>query len=56
MIFLKGGKNHFHGKADDVSTNVIEEVYGLPVLMGTIEGIRCIIPSHHAKELSCQIT
>ena len=54
VIFLKDGKVHFHGTSEVVTTQVIEEVYGLPVMMGTIEGIRFIIPRHHPEEMSKQ--
>ncbi|MFH0967190.1 MAG: ABC transporter ATP-binding protein, partial [Methanobacteriota archaeon] len=46
FIFLKNGTIHFQGDHNSVTPEVIEEVYGLPVVMGTIEGITCIIPGH----------
>ena len=44
FIFLKNGRIHFQGDRRSVSPMMIEEVYGLPVVMGTIEGITCIMP------------
>ena len=46
FIFLKNGTIHFQGDYNSVTPEVIEDVYGLPVVMGTIEGIRCIMPGH----------
>jgi iron complex transport system ATP-binding protein len=46
FIFLKNGTIHFQGDDNSVTPRVIEEVYGLPVVMGTIEGIKCIMPGH----------
>ena len=44
FLFLKSGTVHTYGKSDVVTAEVIEEVYGLPVMIGTIGGITCIIP------------
>ncbi len=52
FLFLKGGEIHFEGRSEDVTPQVIEEVYGLPVLMGMIEGVRCFIPGHHPEVMS----
>lgn len=44
FIFLKDGNVHFHGNYDAVTPEIIEDVYGLPVMMGMIGGVRCIVP------------
>jgi len=44
FIFLKDGNIHFHGNFNDVTPEIIEDVYGLPVMMGSVGGIRCIVP------------
>ena len=44
FIFLKNGTVHIHGNHDIVTPSVIEEVYGLPVMIGTLGGVRCVIP------------
>ncbi|PKL60410.1 MAG: iron ABC transporter ATP-binding protein, partial [Methanomicrobiales archaeon HGW-Methanomicrobiales-4] len=51
FIFLKNGTIHFQGDRNSVTPEVIEEVYGLPVVMGTIEGITCIIPGYTGGEM-----
>ena len=42
--FIKNGTVHIHGKHDIVSPTVIEDVYGLPVIIGELGGVRCVIP------------
>lgn len=44
FIFLKDGNVHFHGDFSEVTPAIIEDVYGLPVMMGTVGGVRCIVP------------
>lgn len=44
FIFLKGGKVHVHGGHEVVTPGVIEEVYGLPVVIGELAGVRCVVP------------
>lgn len=41
FIFLKGGKVFVHGSHEIVTSSVIEEVYGLPVIIGELGGVRC---------------
>ena len=51
FIFLKGGRVYSHGGHDVVSPGVIEEVYGLPVVIGELAGVRCVVPAGEACEL-----
>ncbi|MCQ1535450.1 ABC transporter ATP-binding protein [Methanosarcina sp. KYL-1] len=44
FILLKGGKIHSYGGAEVITPRVIEDVYGLPVVIGEIAGMRCIVP------------
>lgn len=44
FIFLKGGRVFTHGSHDVVTPGVVEEVYGLPVIIGELGGVRCVIP------------
>ena len=44
FIFIKNGTVHIHGAHDIVTPLVIEEVYGLPVMIGESGGIRYVIP------------
>jgi iron complex transport system ATP-binding protein len=44
FIFIKNGTVHIHGAHDIVTPLVIEEVYGLPVMIGEFGGIRYVIP------------
>lgn len=44
FIFLKGGRVFAHGSHEIVTPGVIEEVYGLPVIMGELGGVRCAFP------------
>ena len=46
FILLKGGKVHAHGGAEVITPQVIEEVYGLPVVIGEIAGMRCVVPGN----------
>lgn len=50
FIFIKNGTVHMHGAQDIVTPLIIEEVYGLPVMIGEFGGIRCVIPG------ACKIT
>ena len=44
FIFLKDGKVFTHGGRGSVTSEVIEAVYGLPVIVGDLHGIPCVIP------------
>ncbi|OPX64380.1 MULTISPECIES: ABC transporter ATP-binding protein [unclassified Methanoregula] len=44
FIFIKNGSVYIHGSNDIVTPSVIEDVYGLPVMIGEFGGIRCVIP------------
>jgi len=44
FIFIKDGTVHIHGAQEIVTPPIIEEVYGLPVMIGELGGVRCVIP------------
>jgi len=44
FIFIKNGKVYIHGSQEIVTPSVIEDVYGLPVMIGELGGVRCVIP------------
>lgn len=44
FILIKGGKIHSYGGAEVITSQVIEDVYGLPVVIGEIAGMRCVVP------------
>ncbi|MEN6395629.1 MAG: ABC transporter ATP-binding protein [Methanoregula sp.] len=44
FIFLKDGAVRVHGGNEVVTEDVIEDVYGLPVMIGELGGVRCVIP------------
>jgi iron complex transport system ATP-binding protein len=44
FILLKEGRVHAHGGAEVLTSEVIEEVYGLPVVIGEVAGMRCVVP------------
>ncbi|MHC1626745.1 MAG: ABC transporter ATP-binding protein [Methanoculleaceae archaeon] len=44
FIFLKDGRVYFHGEGDEITADIIREVYGLPVVLGEVGGVRCIVP------------
>ncbi len=50
FIFIKNGTVHIHGNRDIVTPAIIEDVYGLPVIIGEFGGVRCVIPG------ACKIT
>jgi len=50
FIFLKDGMIFMHGGQEMITPEIIEAVYGLPVLIGTIDGIRCIIPGPYIPD------
>jgi iron complex transport system ATP-binding protein len=52
FILLKGGKVHAHGGAEVITPQVIEEVYGLPVIIGEISGRRCVVPGNPVWDCS----
>lgn len=54
FILLKGGKVHAYGGAEVITPQVIEEVYGLPVVIGEISGMRCVVPGSPAWD--CKIS
>ncbi|HET8687293.1 MAG TPA: iron ABC transporter ATP-binding protein, partial [Methanosarcina sp.] len=45
FILLKDGKAHAHGGAEVITPHVIEEVYGLPAVIGEIAGMQHVVPS-----------
>lgn len=45
FIFIKDGRVFIQGSQDIVTSPVIEEVYGLPVMIGEFCGVRCVIPT-----------
>lgn len=44
FIFIKNGTVYIQGNRDIVTPAVIEEVYGLPVMIGEFGGVRCVMP------------
>jgi iron complex transport system ATP-binding protein len=50
FIFLKDGRVFIHGGHEVVNSRVIEEVYGLPVVIGELAGVRCVIPGPLVSE------
>jgi iron complex transport system ATP-binding protein len=44
FIFLKDGTVRVHGGNEIVTADIIEEVYGLPVMIGELGGVRWVIP------------
>ena len=44
FLFMKNGSVHTYGGPEVVTEEVIEEVLGLQVMIGTIRGITCIVP------------
>jgi iron complex transport system ATP-binding protein len=44
FIFIKNGTVYVHGNQEIVTPTVIEDVYGLPVIIGELGGVRCVIP------------
>ena len=44
FIFIKNGTVYRHGSTDIITPEIIEEVYGLPVMIGEFGGVRCVIP------------
>ena len=44
FIFLKDGKIHLFGTFRDITPDIIREVYGIPVIIGELEGVRCVVP------------
>lgn len=44
FIFPKGGRVFAHGSHEIVTPGVIEEVYGLPVIIGGLGGVICAVP------------
>ena len=45
VLFLKNGQIHSTGPTCDVTTGVVEEVYGLPVHIHTVQGYPMIVPA-----------
>jgi iron complex transport system ATP-binding protein len=44
FILIKNGTVHVHGGNEVMTSEVIEDVYGLPVMIGELGGVRCVIP------------
>jgi iron complex transport system ATP-binding protein len=44
FIFMKDGSVHLYGGQEEITPDVIEEVYGLPVIIGELGGVRCVVP------------
>lgn len=51
FIFLKNRTIHYQGNRGTITPRVIEEVYGLPVIMGTIQGVTCIMPGYSCADM-----
>lgn len=45
VLFLKDGAIHFIGSTDSVTSEVIEDVYGLPVSMHIVQGHPMVVPA-----------
>ncbi|HOT95324.1 MAG TPA: ABC transporter ATP-binding protein [Methanoregulaceae archaeon] len=45
FIFLKDGRIHAHGGPETITSKTIEEVYGLPVIIGKLGGVTCVVPA-----------
>lgn len=45
VLFLKDGRIHFTGSPMDVTTQVVEEVYGLPVHIQAVRGYPTVVPA-----------
>jgi len=45
VLFLKDGRIHSTGPACEVTSEVVEEVYGLPVQIHTVQGYPLVIPA-----------
>jgi len=45
VLFLKDGRIHSTGPACDVTSSVVEEVYGLPVHIHTVQGHPMVVPA-----------
>jgi len=45
VLFLKDGCIHFAGSTDEVTSDVIEHVYGLPVSMHVVQGHPMVVPA-----------
>lgn len=50
FIFLRDGRIHAHGGPETITPQTIEEVYGLPVVIGKLGGVTCVVPR------SCPVT
>ncbi len=50
FIFMKDGTIHLHGGQEEITPDVIEEVYGLPVIIGELGGVRCVVPDRCPAE------
>lgn len=48
FLFLKNGMIHAAVARDEVSEQIIEEVYGLPVTMGEVDGVPMVMPRRGA--------
>lgn len=45
FIFLKNGGIHAAARRDQVTAEIIEDVYGLPVILGEINGLPVVVPA-----------
>ena len=45
VLFLKNGRIHSVGPACDVTSTVVEDVYGLPVHIHTVQGYPMVVPA-----------
>jgi iron complex transport system ATP-binding protein len=48
FVFLKSGRVHFYGRSEQVTPEVIRDVYGIPVILGELGGLRCVVPDRAA--------
>jgi iron complex transport system ATP-binding protein len=46
FIFLKNGRIYEHGGPETITPRTIEEVYGLPVIIGKLGGVTCVVPEN----------
>lgn len=52
FILLKGGRVHAHGGTEVITSEAIEDVYGLPVVIGEVAGKRCVVPGSPVMALA----
>ncbi len=49
VLFLKDGHIHFAGPSTDVTANVVEEVYELPVHIHSVHGYPTVVPAQQRE-------